>query len=90
MKASKPVMGFQLDIVVQPVDAGYRAYCPAFEELYWFADTEDEARHIAKRELVAFLRFLVKNHYAIPKEVIVTETLRKYNVPLRELVAQQT
>ena len=88
MKANRPVMGFRLDIVVEPVDAGYRAYCPAFKELCWFADTEVEARRLAKTELVTFLRFLVKNRYGIPTEVIVTEPLRKYNVPLRKLAAQ--
>ena len=89
MKANRPVMGFRLDIVVEPVDVGYRAYCPAFEELCWFADTEIEARRVAKRALVTFLRFLVKNHYGIPTEVIVTEPLRKYNVPMRKLATQE-
>lgn len=89
MKANRPVVGFRLDIVVEPVDAGYRAYCPAFEELCWYGDTEVEARRIAKRALVGYLRFLVENHYGIPKEVIVTEPLRQYHVPIRKLAAQE-
>jgi hypothetical protein len=89
MKTNRPVIGFRLDIVVEPVDVGYRAYCPAFEELCWFADTELEARRVAKRSLVTFLRFLVTNHYGIPQEVIVTETLRKYNVPIRQMATKE-
>ncbi len=89
MKASKAVKGFRIEIVVEPVDAGYRAYCPAFKEFYWFADTEAEARQIAKHEMVAFLRFLVKNHYTIPQEVVVTEPLCRYNVPIRQMTAQE-
>ncbi len=68
---------FRLDIVVEPDEGQYHAYCPALKGLHTCGDTVEEALNHAKDAAMAYLRSLIKHSDPIPLEVIVESAERK-------------
>ena len=62
---------FRVQIVVEPDDDGYHAYCPALKGLHTCGETEDEARQNAKNAALAYIRSVIKHGDPIPEGIIV-------------------
>jgi len=61
---------FRVDIVVEPDEGGYHAYCPALKGLHVSGTTVEEALQHARDAAEAYLRSLIKQGDPIPLEVI--------------------
>jgi len=76
MKAStnKPSIEFKIDIIIEPAENGYHAYCPALKGLHLGGDTEEEALQNARDAAVAYLESLIKHGDPIPLRVVRRES----------------
>lgn len=66
---------FRIDIIVEPDDDGYYAYCPALEGLHVGGDTLDEAAQNAVDAAIAYLRSLIKHRDPIPLQIVQQEPI---------------
>ena len=65
MKTEKPI-GFRVEIIVEPDEKSFHAYCPALKGLHTCGKTEAEALKNAKYAAKAYLASLVKHGDSIP------------------------
>ena len=70
-------IGFRLEIVVEPDDNGFRAYCPALKGLHTCGDTEEEALSNASDAAEAYLRSLIKHGDPIPVGILALKPARR-------------
>lgn len=56
----------RLDIVVEPDEDEFHAYCPALKGLHTSGKTEEEAVNNAKDAALAYLESLIKHREPIP------------------------
>ena len=81
MTGKKPIIEFKIEIVVEPDQGGFHAYCPALRGLHTAGDTQEEALQNARDAAIAYLESLIKHNDPIPvgiimrKEVEGTSTL---------------
>lgn len=74
---SKPLLDqkteitFTTEIVVEPDEGGFHAYCPALKGLHTCGDTREEAIQNAGYAVSAYLQSLIKHHEPIPVGVVV-------------------
>jgi predicted RNase H-like HicB family nuclease len=73
-KASNKMVEFAVDVVVEPDDDQYHAYCPALRGLHVGGATEEEALSNARDAVEAYLKSLIKHGDPIPVGVA-TETV---------------
>lgn len=66
MEGGQSVIGFKVEIVVEPDDVGFHAYCPALKGLHTCGDTEKEALANARIAAIAYLESSMKHHDSIP------------------------
>lgn len=69
----KRIIGFRVEVKVEPDSVGFHAYCPALKGLHTCGDTEQEALQNAKDAAVAYLRTSIKNGDPIPIGVLIRE-----------------
>lgn len=70
MSEGQPVIGFKIEIIIEPDDTGYHAYCPALRGLHTCGDTEQEALQNARDAAIAYLQSLMKHNDPIPVGII--------------------
>ena len=70
MTGNKPIIGFKVDIIIEPDDGGFHAYCPALKGLHTAGDTKEEALHNARDAAIAYLESLIKHNDPIPVGII--------------------
>ena len=75
MTLGKPIIGFRIDIFVEPDETSFHAYCPALKGLHTCGDTEEEAVDNAKDAATAYLQSLIKHGDPIPVGVIMREEI---------------
>lgn len=63
-------IGFKIEIIVEPDDEGFYAYCPALEGLHTCGDTESEAIQNARDAVIAYLGSLIKHNDPIPLGIL--------------------
>lgn len=73
MHGGKPIIGFKIEIAVEPDGSGFHAYCLALRGLHVTGDTEEEAVQNAKDAAIAYLESLMKHGESIPIGIIVRE-----------------
>ena len=73
MEASKPIIGFRIELIVEPDDTGFHAYCPALRGLHTCGDTEEEALENAKNAAIAYLQSSIKHGDHIPVGIVMRE-----------------
>ena len=61
-----------IDIVVEPDEDGFHAYCPALKGLHTCGDTEEEAVRNAAAAAMAYLQSLLKHGDPIPVGIVET------------------
>ncbi|MEO6196787.1 MAG: type II toxin-antitoxin system HicB family antitoxin [Dehalococcoidia bacterium] len=66
-------VGFRVDIVVEPDDGEFHAYCPALKGLHVDGGTEEEALRNASEAALAYLESLIKHNEPIPLAVVRTD-----------------
>ena len=67
----KRIIGFRVEIVIEPDEAGFHAYCPALKGLHTCGDTEAEALQNARDAATAYLRTSIKYGDPIPIGIII-------------------
>ncbi|MFA4836482.1 MAG: type II toxin-antitoxin system HicB family antitoxin [Dehalococcoidia bacterium] len=58
---------FTVQIIVEPDQGGFYAYCPALKGLHVDGETEEEALQNARDAAILYLRSLIKHGDPIPK-----------------------
>jgi len=66
MHGNKPIIGFRIEIIVEPDDIGFYAYCPALKGLHTYGDTEEEALQNARDAAISYLESSIKHGDTIP------------------------
>ena len=64
--SQNPVIDFTIQVIVEPDEGGFHAYCPALKGLHVSGDTEEEALQNARDAAMAYLSSLVKHGEPIP------------------------
>lgn len=72
----KPQFEFRVEIIVEPDDGIFHAYCPALKGLHTCGDTEEEAFSNAKDAAMAYLLSLVKHRDPIPVGILAPKTTK--------------
>ena len=73
MYESKPIIGFRIEVVVEPDEIGFHAYCPALKGLHTGGDTEEEAVQNVRDAAMSYLQSLIKHGDPIPVGIVVRE-----------------
>ena len=81
----KVLVEFKVDIVVEPDEGEFYAYCPALKGLHVGGATEDEAVQNATDAALAYLQSLIKHNEPIPLAGSSTGSTRKSSVKARTL-----
>lgn len=76
MDGGKPVIEFKVELIVEPDDIGFHAYCPALKGLHTCGETGEEALRNAKDAATAYLESLIKHGDPIPVGIIVHKKSR--------------
>ena len=66
MQEEKQIIGFKVEVIVEPDEDGFHAYCLALKGLHTCGDTEEEALNNAKDAAVAYLESSIKHGDSIP------------------------
>jgi predicted RNase H-like HicB family nuclease len=66
MSNSKQTIEFKVDIIIEPDESGFHAYCPALKGLHVGGDTKEEALRNAREAAITYLESLIKHGDAIP------------------------
>ncbi len=74
MRGTGHVVQFSVDVVVEPDDGEFHAYCPALKGLHVGGETEEEALKNAMDAVELYLKSLIKHGDPIPVGVA-TETV---------------
>lgn len=64
---------FTIQVVVEPDDDGYHAYCPALKGFHVGGETEAEALENAKDAAIAYVCSLIKHGEPIPVGVTIAD-----------------
>lgn len=59
-------IGFRVNVIVEPDEIGFHAYCPALKGLHTCGDTKEEALSNVSDAVVAYLQSLIKHGEPIP------------------------
>ena len=73
MPHTKSSIGFRIELIIEPDEDGYHAYCPALQGLHTSGDTKEEALRNARDAAIAYLESLIKHNDPIPVGIIVKE-----------------
>ena len=73
MHGGKPIIGFRIEVIVEPDDIGFHAYCPALKGLHTYGDTEEEALQNARDAAIAYLESSIKHGDPIPVGIMIRE-----------------
>ena len=77
MYGDKPIIGFRIEVGVEPDEIGFHAYCPALKGLHTCGDTEEEALDNAKDAAIAYLQSLIKHGDPIPVGIIMEKEVER-------------
>jgi len=77
MYGAKPIIGFKIEVIVEPDEIGFRAYCPALKGLHTCGDTAEEALENARDAAVAYLESLMKHGDPIPVGIMMREEVKE-------------
>ena len=90
MHEGKPIIGFRIEVVIEPDEIGFHAYCPALKGLHTSGDTEEEAMRNAKDAAIAYLESLMKHGEPIPVGVITQKEVEETPFPPKTRASRHT
>ena len=70
MQGKKQLIGFKVEVIVEPDEDGFHAYCPALKGLHTCGDTKEEALENAKYAAIAYLQSSIKHGDPIPVGIV--------------------
>jgi predicted RNase H-like HicB family nuclease len=70
MIGEKQIIGFKIEVFIEPDDDGFHAYCPALKGLHTYGDTEEQALNNARDAAEAYLESSIKHGDSIPVGVL--------------------
>ena len=73
MYRDKQLIGFKVEVIVEPDDIGFHAYCPALKGLHTCGDTEKEALRNARDAAIAYLQSSINHGDPIPVGILMQE-----------------
>jgi len=73
MHGDKRIIEFRVEVIVEPDDDGFHAYCPALKGLHTCGDTKEEALRNAGDAAVAYLQSSMKHGDSIPVGILMRE-----------------
>ena len=73
LPAKKPIIGFRVDISIEPDDDGFHAFCPALKGLHTSGNTKEEALDNARNAAIAYIESLIKHGDPIPVGLVIRE-----------------
>ena len=76
MYEGRPIIGFRIEVVIEPDEVGFHAYCPALKGLHTSGDTEEDAIENAKDAAIAYLESLMKHGDPIPVGITMQKEIR--------------
>ena len=71
MHGGKRVIGFRIQLIVEPDENGFHAYCPALKGLHTYGETERKALLNAKDAAAAYLQSSMKHEDPIPVGILI-------------------
>jgi len=77
IQGEKQIIGFKIQVIVEPDDDGFHAYCPALKGLHTCGNTEKEALNNAKDAAIAYLTSCIKHGDYIPVGIQVQKDIRQ-------------
>ena len=66
LQGEKQIIEFQVEVIVEPDDDGFHAYCPALTGLHTRGETEQEAVDHARDAAIAYIESCIKHGDSIP------------------------
>jgi len=84
MHENKPTIEFTIEVVVEPDDNGFHAYCPALKGLNVGGDTEQEALQTAGDAATLYIKSLIRHGESIPVGI----TIRSFKEPLKQTASK--
>ena len=86
MSENKPTIEFKIDIIIEPDDNGFHAYCPALKGLHTSGDTREAALQNARDAAIAYIESLLKHNDPIQVGIIVKkEVVKKDSITKRSV-----
>ncbi|OGO17579.1 MAG: hypothetical protein A2Z15_08540 [Chloroflexi bacterium RBG_16_50_11] len=73
----KPTIGFKVDVILEPDEGGFHAYCPALKGLHVAGESKEEALRNAREAAIAYLESLIKHGDPIPVGITKINKLRR-------------
>ena len=73
MHGGKGIIGFRIQVIVEPDEIGFHAYCPALKGLHTYGDTKRKALQNAKDAATAYLESSMKHDDPIPVGILMHE-----------------
>ena len=73
MHGDKRIIEFTVEVIVEPDDGGFHAYCPALKGLHTCGNTEEEALQNAGDAAIAYLESSINHGDLIPVGVQMRE-----------------
>lgn len=77
MRGDRSTIEFKVEVVVEPDEDGFHAYCPALKGLHTCGKTKEEALQNAGDAATAYLTSLIKHRDPIPVGVVMREEIEK-------------
>ena len=81
MDKDAPIIAFRIEVIIEPDDSGFHAYCPALKGLHTSGETEAEALDNARGAAIAYLESLVKHGEPIPVGMAIGHEKQRNSVP---------
>ena len=90
MQREDPIIGFRIEVVVEPDEGGFHAYCPALKGLHTCGDTKEEALSNARDAAVAYLQSSIKHGDPIPVGILMREEVEEKPHPPGDRINRHT
>jgi predicted RNase H-like HicB family nuclease len=90
MSEKKSIIGFKIDIIVEPDESGFHAYCPALKGLHTAGDTREEALQNARDAAIAYLESLIKHNDPIPVGIIIRADIERSSTTTTHQISHYT
>ena len=75
MLTDRRTIGFRFEVIVEPDETDFHAYCPALKGLHTCGNTEKEALENAADACAAYLLSLIKHGDSIPVGIVIANKL---------------
>ncbi len=86
----KQLPDFKVQVIVEPDEDGFHAYCPALKGLHVSGSTEDEALQNVSNAAMAYIESLVKHGDPIPIGIVPCKTASRKRYFLKHRTRQCT